>query len=378
MAAKKEPWRTMSDDEYYKAMAALMDYPHSERLPKIFKFWISPRECQEILHMPAQAEDLMEKMHLDRETIEKDLKHLYEGGICNPSRKGWRILPVYGILKDGASPSWKYDYERDYGPDGLYGKGSISQQFEELEWWPRVHEEYKQYSGGGPLMRTLSYWKAIDGIPGVEEYDDIRQILKKAEREEGSIALGRCACRWIHGVLDQPIWTCMVFGNTARYNVDRDAFRRVSYEECMKMLELSMEAGQVLIVVPDAKPIGRQICNCSMEGCGEFAPMVRYKIPITHDIQSPSRFGPVVDPEKCIACMKCIEGCPYNAALMHYYEDIGEWKSWTDMDKCKGIGHCVVYCPTGARKMKLIRPPEFIPDEYTPVRFAQKKKEEGK
>ena len=358
---QKEQWRTMSDDEMYGKISGKLGYTDSKRLPVILSRLFPPIEAQMILHMPAKEEDLVQKMSLDRGTVDKHLKHLYEGGICNPGRVGWRMLPTYWQLKDAASPSSKFDWERE----GLVGVGSVWSDFEEQEWFPRQREEYRTRAEAatGPTGRIIPYWKAIDGIPGVEWYDDMRQILKKVDEEtEDGIGLGRCACRWIHGNLDDPLWVCFNFGRFAKYNYNRDAFKRISYDEGLQVVDTVMEAGLVQRQSPNARVVERQICNCGGDGCPVYGLQNLYIVSQEHSRVAPSRFVPVVDPEKCIACGACVQGCRQRAAVYHFYEDINRWRSWTDPDRCMGVGHCVIKCPTGARTFKLVHPPEFVPE----------------
>ncbi len=49
---------------------------------------------------------------------------------------------------------------------------------------------------------------------------------------------------------------------------------------------------------------------------------------------------------------------------MKYYPELGEERAYVDTEICMGCGNCVIQCPIGARAMKLVQPPEFIPDEY--------------
>jgi len=37
-------------------------------------------------------------------------------------------------------------------------------------------------------------------------------------------------------------------------------------------------------------------------------------------------------------------------------------KAYIDAEKCYGCGQCVVNCPAEAMKMKIVRPPEHIPE----------------
>jgi NAD-dependent dihydropyrimidine dehydrogenase PreA subunit len=81
---------------------------------------------------------------------------------------------------------------------------------------------------------------------------------------------------------------------------------------------------------------------------------------------APSRFEATVEAEKCLGneCKKCTEICIFGAAQMKHYTEFDEERAYIDTEKCMGCGNCVVHCPVGVQKMKLVRPPEFIPDEY--------------
>lgn len=85
----------------------------------------------------------------------------------------------------------------------------------------------------------------------------------------------------------------------------------------------------------------------------------KYKI---YDGMAKSRFEAVVDPQKCTACKTCMDRCQFGAVQMKYYPEIGEERSYIDTEKCMGCGSCVISCPTEARAMKLVRPPEHIPE----------------
>ena len=71
-----------------------------------------------------------------------------------------------------------------------------------------------------------------------------------------------------------------------------------------------------------------------------------------------------VDPAECIGCKTCVDSCQFGAAQVKYYPEIGEERAYIDTEKCLGCGCCVIDCPAGARAMKLVRPPEHIPDTH--------------
>jgi NAD-dependent dihydropyrimidine dehydrogenase PreA subunit len=88
----------------------------------------------------------------------------------------------------------------------------------------------------------------------------------------------------------------------------------------------------------------------------------RYTKPLTGDVSyAKSRFVVQDDPKKCSGCGICIKRCPVNAITMKELKS-GKKHSSTNVEECIGCGLCVLTCSKKARKMKLVRPPEYIPN----------------
>ena len=105
------------------------------------------------------------------------------------------------------------------------------------------------------------------------------------------------------------------------------------------------------------------ICSCCNDCCGLFV-RSSYTKPLLNKVAyARSRFVIEDDPEECIACGACTDNrCPVDAITMKAYDEFDDERSYTDNDECIGCGLCVLSCPTDARKMKLVRPIEHIPD----------------
>jgi heterodisulfide reductase subunit A-like polyferredoxin len=64
----------------------------------------------------------------------------------------------------------------------------------------------------------------------------------------------------------------------------------------------------------------------------------------------------MVDAGECTGCEDCLTTCPFHAIEMQ------DGKASIDVEKCYGCGICVLNCPAEALQMRIIRPPEHIPE----------------
>ena len=59
----------------------------------------------------------------------------------------------------------------------------------------------------------------------------------------------------------------------------------------------------------------------------------------------------VVDKDKCVACLTCIQGCPFNAVSLEG-EDSATVRAAVDPAKCQGCGICAADCPAKAIQLQ--------------------------
>jgi len=209
------------------------------------------------------------------------------------------------------------------------------------------------------MSRIIPQWKSIKDTPGVLPCDDVRELFRE---NEDTLAVNPCSCARIYRKVT-PRSTeefCFIVGAPAKYNIDRGTGRKITLKEAMDILN-QIEKYALVHIGYNEKKLNRLISN-SDRNCAIF----RFVPVNVREMIAPSRFEATVDAKKCLGseCRKCTEICIFGAAQMKHYPEFGEERAYIDREKCMGCGNCVIHCPIGVQKMKLVRPPEFIPDEY--------------
>jgi ferredoxin len=104
------------------------------------------------------------------------------------------------------------------------------------------------------------------------------------------------------------------------------------------------------------------LCNCHVCCCGALMRHQLAKKELNQPAIVPSRFIAQEDPTTCNGCRTCADTrCPVGAIEIKFDSNLNKERAYTNPEDCIGCGLCVITCPTKARSMKLVRPPEHIP-----------------
>jgi ferredoxin/predicted transcriptional regulator len=340
-----------SIDSAYEKLMVKYRVQKSKYFLQILEKLLSSEQARIVCELPASSsEEIAEKLKLDKETVDKQIQELYEKGVVYYKRKGFRAAYNMYELHDATTTNPKF-YK------------SLGEEYLDL-WDKWTQNEAAQWFKENPFpwdtdypMRIIPKWKSIKDVPGVMPFDDMRYILKE---NEDTLALNPCSCLRIakKRFPDIPEEICIIVQRTARYSIDRGSAKKATVKEVLDMLE-QIEKYPMVHIGYNEKPVNRLVSN-SISCCLVFG----ISPPGTLENTAPSRFEATVDPKMCIGCQRCIEVCLFDAAKMEQYPEFSEERAYIDIEKCVGCGNCVVNCCIGARKMKLVRPPEFIPDEF--------------
>jgi len=338
-------------DPIYKELAAKLQAEGSKYMPRILEKLANLEQARILRELPSPSDEIAKKLNLDRETVDKDLQELTEKGVVVVTRHGPRMVRSKGQLHDASLGNPKFDE-------------SLGKEFFEL--WAKIEDETVEATvelltagGAHPRWRIIPIYKAIKDVPGVLPCEDIREILKAQE----TLALVHCPCKRAYpnrecGIPDE---VCINVGRTAEYNINRGAGRKITVKEAFDLTD-EIEKYPIIHATINQRTINMLVCNCHWCCCTVFRPFFKQDKYKVYEGIAKSRFEATVDPEKCIHCKTCVSRCQFGAAQMKYYPEFAEERAYIDPEKCMGCGSCVITCPARARAMKIVRPPEHIPE----------------
>ena len=95
--------------------------------------------------------------------------------------------------------------------------------------------------------------------------------------------------------------------------------------------------------------------GCSWDRAQSHASLKPYLIEEAYEVIQ------ALDEELCTGCEICVDWCPFGAIEMIKTKGSKKEKAFVDTGKCMGCGICVLKCDFQALSLKLVRPPEHIP-----------------
>ena len=339
----------------YMELAARITKEKNRTLPIVLKKAANLEQAAILRELPATVEEIAGRLAMNENTVSKELQILFEKGLAMRGRKNWRLVNHIVLVKDlmaSAHPK--------YIDDELLELLHVMS----LEDTENLEERVKNGERiiVTEVMRVMPKWRTIKDIPGVLPIEDIREIFKTPP-----FVVHDCPCRAVFK--ERPcneelpeINMCLAAGATGRMYLDRNAGKEITYDEVIDLID-KLDELPVVSTVGNSNTQPTILCSCCADCCGLFLKAARTKPVLGKVPYAKSRFVVVDDPEACTECGLCLGNrCPVGAISMKDFPELGGERSFTDVEECIGCGLCVLSCPTEARKMKLVRLPEHIPD----------------
>lgn len=198
----------------------------------------------------------------------------------------------------------------------------------------------------------------------VLDYERASEVIKTATH----MGVGICYCRhkMLHmdRVCDAPMDICMTFNGTADALTRHGFARKVEPAEGLDLLRRAYENNLVQFG-ENVRERVNFICNCC--GCCCEAMIAQRRFAVLNPIHT-SNFIPMLDPETCRGCGRCVCVCPVEAMTLVSANRAGAPKkkiSKLNPDICLGCGVCVRACPDNAldlnpRKPRVITPLDSV------------------
>jgi ferredoxin len=195
----------------------------------------------------------------------------------------------------------------------------------------------------------------------VLDYERASEVIKSASHRGVSTCYCRHKLEHLGKACDAPMDICMTFNNTAASLIKHGHARRVDEVEGMDLLQQAYENNLVQFGENIQKRVNF-ICNCC--GCCCEAMIAARRFAVMNPIHT-TNFIPVLDPEQCNGCGKCVSVCPVEALSLVSANNPKRPKmkqARLDEERCLGCGLCVRACNKG--NMQLQSRPERV---ITPI-----------
>ena len=353
----------MNAQDAYESLVAAVGFPGSARLRRVLENLMPPRRAQMVAALPATVAEVAEKTGFPEDEVRTALDDLFFKGVTFPrgdfiTRDYFRFARNITQLHDASMATEARDVVKDRPFYELW------YDFIMNEMYPQTAELLKLAKG--PLTRVVPAYKAIKDLPDILPSENFPEMLKAQEL----IAVVPCSCRYCTTAVDEHCdrtseeerWNCLQFGRGAEYAIKRGSGRQLSSEEALELCERIEEDGLVHQWPNSAIMTGvNTSCQCCRDCCMIYVPIDQAKLPVG-TVWEKSRYEAyMADLDACDGCQDCVDRCPFDAIAMAKVEGSRKLKASIIDDSCFGCGSCVVCCEPAALKMKVVRPPEFIP-----------------
>jgi ferredoxin len=354
----------MTTKDPYDALSEKMGFPGSTRLRAVLEALMTSDQAQLADALPGSTADVADRTGVDEEEARQGLHELFlkgvvfpKGGFDAPSeyRFARHVMQLHDATQ--ATQQLTPQTHRDF-----YQKWH---DFCLEEMYPAIAAVYGSLPG--PPSRIVPACKSIENLPDVLPQEDYRELL----RAQDTIAIVPCSCRYRTTSVGEPCashdetdqWVCLQFGRGAEYAIARGSGRQISAKQAIELGDTAEDNGLLHMWANHDGVTGvNTSCNCCRDCCMNYVSADITDSSIGIQWQKSRYEAYVEDADHCTGCEDCVERCPFDAIEMVEAESGQGDAPSISSEKCFGCGVCVVGCPSETLQMKVVRPPDFIPD----------------
>jgi len=349
-------------NSYYE-LAKRHKYEHSSRYRLILEFLMTPQQAEIVQALPLPPAEIAEELGIAKETVQAEIKQLFLKGVVfskdfqtleNPrfARSVVQLFEATQSILDLDAKIYSIAEKME-----LF---RLWEEFSEREWYPEQIKQSETYTT--PPYRVIPAYQSIRDLPGIEPFEDMREIVKAQD----TLAVSSCSCRKRRTDLGMTCAhahdvNCLQFNKGAEYAMARGTGRRLSYDDAIAIIDEIEKDGLVHNWQNDRNLTAMTVfCSCCSDCCMIWHPVQTHGADIGK-FWAKSRFQAQVDQNQCSGCQTCVERCMFEAIEMVKIPGMKKLKAQINPVKCFGCGVCVLQCKPGALSMKTVRPLEHVP-----------------
>ncbi|MCJ7833414.1 MAG: (Fe-S)-binding protein, partial [Deltaproteobacteria bacterium] len=237
----------MSPSDSYTELAKRHGYAESNRYRNILEFLMTPQEADLVVLLPEKFEDLAAKLNMSLETINSTLEALFLKGVVFPknfqTRENPRFARSVGQFHDATQSILDLEV-KIYDPEARKELYRLWEDFCENEWY---HNQVKRFDRiEQPPTRVIPAYAAIKDLPGIQPYENMREIIKAQKVK----SVNSCSCRKRRNTVGITCEhshdvNCFQFSRGAEYALARGTGRKLTDEEAMKLVDEIEQDGLV-------------------------------------------------------------------------------------------------------------------------------------
>jgi electron transport complex protein RnfB len=297
----------------------------------------SQQEAQIALKMTHQletAEQIHERLKDDGISLDELKAGLAEiankGGLWTKEKDGAQHYALMSLVLG----MWEYQVGR-LSPDWFANFGKYMEQGYGVEF----------LGTAVPQMRVVPIDKSIPQKHKIATYDEIRDIVGKAE---GRMGVANCVCRKAKDLIGEPCKksdireTCLVFRDWFDHYHKQGWARPIAKDECLDILKQAEE--NAFVLEPTNAQIPEFVCVCCGDCCGSLGALKQVPRPADYIA---SNYHARVDQDSCTGCGTCEDRCQMEAVKV-----LKAGVAAVDLARCIGCGLCVPTCDSEAIHMR--------------------------
>ncbi len=316
--------------------------PPSDTLYQILRVLVTEDEAAQLSLLPIRpftAKHAARLLHMTKAEAETTLNHLCDKGmLADVVKEGeetrYMLPPPMAGFMEFAMMRVRTDIDQKLLSELYHQYMDVEGEF--------IYDLF--YAKDTSLARVFVREDVIDQEQAVHilDYERATQVIETAQ--DISVALCYCRHKQVHlgKACNSPMETCLSFGDTAAALIRHGHTRRIDKVEAMDILQQCMDSNLVQGGENVRQGVGF-LCNCC--GCCCDGMVAAKKYGLRQPVVT-TNYEPVLEPERCVGCGKCVKLCPVDALYLDEHK-----KAVIDPNKCLGCGICVKNCAKKALKL---------------------------